>query len=222
MFDVKPWMEELTGRLKDAFGPRLLFVGLQGSYGRGEAGPESDVDVVAVLDKLSAADLDLYRDAVAAMPRREKACGFVCGAEDLKRWPRHELVQFEQDILPVWGTLEGLLPPCGREDLAKSAEIGAASLYHALCHSYLYGRGLARLDHRCKEAFFVLRALHQLRCGEYVHTRRALASRLEGEERAILEYGTETEAEGKAMLDTLLRWTQSVLEEVQSMRENIT
>ena len=40
----------------------LLFVGLQGSYARGEATEASDIDVVVVLDELYFADLLKYRD----------------------------------------------------------------------------------------------------------------------------------------------------------------
>ena len=224
MFDVKPWMEELAGRLKDAFGPRLLFVGLQGSFGRGEAGPDSDIDVVTVLDGLTVDDLNEYRSVVCTMSESERACGFICGAEDLKGWPRYDLVQLERDITPVYGSIAGLIPSCGRDDLEEAVRIGASTLYHALCHSYLYGRGLGRLDQRCKEAFFVLRALHELRCGEYVHRKAELACRLAGDEQLILEYGMGLKGglPQKTMMGMLLRWVQSVLAEVQAMKENIT
>lgn len=224
MFDIDTWMRDLTERLREAFGSRLVLVGLQGSYGRGEAGPDSDIDVVTVLDTLSADDLDAYRAAVRSMPECGKACGFICGAGELKCWPRHELVQFESDIAPVYGSMERLIPACGREDLAEAVRIGAANLYHALCHSYLYGRGVERLKQRCKEAFFVLRAVYELRSGEYVSAKRELLCRLDGDERIILEYGMglETGLSPKEMLDVLLRWVQSVLAEAQSVSEEFT
>lgn len=36
MIDVNSWMAEAVSRLQSCFGSRLLFVGLQGSYRRGE------------------------------------------------------------------------------------------------------------------------------------------------------------------------------------------
>ena len=39
---------------------RIWFLGLQGSYGRGEAGDQSDIDVVIILDTVSASDLETY------------------------------------------------------------------------------------------------------------------------------------------------------------------
>lgn len=61
MFSIDEYMTKLTGLLRNAFGARLLYVGLQGSYQRGEAGPQSDIDVMVVLDTLSVSDLGRYR-----------------------------------------------------------------------------------------------------------------------------------------------------------------
>ena len=43
----------------------MVCIGLQGSRGRGEAGPDSDIDVVCILDACSLDDLEAYRAAVA-------------------------------------------------------------------------------------------------------------------------------------------------------------
>ena len=43
-------MDEFLQALDRAFGERVWFVGLQGSYGRGEATETSDIDVVVILD----------------------------------------------------------------------------------------------------------------------------------------------------------------------------
>ena len=79
MVNIESWMDGLAGKLKKQFGPRLLFLGLQGSYGRGEANEDSDIDVVTVLDWVTLVDLDAYRAVVSAMPEGDKACGFLCG-----------------------------------------------------------------------------------------------------------------------------------------------
>ena len=64
MFDVQSYLERLTALLREAYGERLVYVGLQGSYLRGEATEESDIDVMAVVDDLSQSDLDAYRRAI--------------------------------------------------------------------------------------------------------------------------------------------------------------
>ena len=134
MVNIDTWMEGFLSRLKETFGPRLLFLGLQGSYGRGEANEDSDIDVVCVLDRVDLADLDTYRTLVRGMPEGEKACGFLCGAEELKRWPEYDLCSVVRDTRPLFGSWEGLLPPLGRADLARGVAIGASGLYHAAVH----------------------------------------------------------------------------------------
>lgn len=61
MLDLSAYLADLTARLRAQFGPRLLYVGLQGSYLRGEATPDSDIDVLLVLEDLAYDDLLAYR-----------------------------------------------------------------------------------------------------------------------------------------------------------------
>lgn len=212
MIDIESWMDTLSKKLQTAFGPRLLFLGLQGSYGRGEATEESDIDVVSVLDRVERADLDAYRAAVSQMPEGDKACGFLCGAEELRNWPKYDLLAVARDTRDVYGTLADLLPPFGRAHLAQAVSIGASGLYHAACHTYLYKtpdslpKFLAAAQ---KSVFFVLRDLYELRTGENVRTRRELRERLTGDERALLLPPEEPEA----AFDRLLRWCGAAMAE---------
>ena len=68
MVEIENWMGELAEKLTGRFGPRLLFLGLQGSYGRGEANENSDIDVAVVLDRVELAYLDAYRAIARQMP----------------------------------------------------------------------------------------------------------------------------------------------------------
>lgn len=212
MVEIESWMDTLSEKLQNAFGSRLLFLGLQGSYGRGEATEESDIDVVTVLDRAERADLDAYRAIVSQMPEGDKACGFLCGLEELKNWPKYDLLSVARDTRNVYRTLADLLPPFDRTDLAEAVSIGASGLYHAACHTYLYGtpeklpQFLAATQ---KSVFFVLRDLYELRTGETVRTRRELRERLTGDERALLLPPEEPEA----AFDRLLRWCGAVMAE---------
>ena len=60
MIDMTAWMKIFLQRLKETFKGRVWFVGLQGSYGRGEAIDTSDIDIVVILDELSAMDIQTY------------------------------------------------------------------------------------------------------------------------------------------------------------------
>ncbi|NLD32346.1 MAG: nucleotidyltransferase domain-containing protein, partial [Trichococcus flocculiformis] len=50
MVDISSWMDAFLLAAEDTFGDRVWFVGLQGSYARGEAMESSDIDVVFILD----------------------------------------------------------------------------------------------------------------------------------------------------------------------------
>ena len=56
MFDINAWLDIIIKKLQNEFEQRLLFVGLQGSYNRGEATQSSDIDLVVILDNLSFED----------------------------------------------------------------------------------------------------------------------------------------------------------------------
>lgn len=223
MVEIERWMAGLREKLTERFGPRLLFLGLQGSYGRGEATQDSDIDVVTVLDRVELPDLDAYRAIVRRMPEGEKACGFLCGAAELKSWPKYDLLAVARDTRDVYGTLAELLPSFDQGDVAEAAAIGASGIYHAAVHTYLYADregwpGFLKEAH--KGAFFTLRALHELRTGENVRAKRDLLPLLEGDERALLAYGLcPTDEPLEDIFARLLRWSAAVMVEAEDWRD---
>lgn len=217
MVEIERWMAGLRAELSERFGPRLLFLGLQGSYGRGEANEDSDIDVVAVLERVELSDLDAYRAIVRKMPEGEKACGFLCGAVELKSWPRYDLLAVARDTRDVYGTLAELLPSFDQDDVAEAAAIGASGIYHAAVHTYLYADreswpGFLKEAH--KGAFFTLRALRELRTGENVRAKRDLLPLLEGDEREILAYSlSPTDEPLEDVFARLVRWSAAAMAE---------
>ena len=49
MTDITAWMQNFLKKLNITFENRVWFVGLQGSYGRGEAIETSDIDIVVMV-----------------------------------------------------------------------------------------------------------------------------------------------------------------------------
>ena len=186
--DWKPWMDAFLSALLEAFPGRVRFVGIQGSYGRGEAGPDSDVDLVVVLDELGEAELSACRALVGRMPFADRACGFFCDRDALAAWPAFDALQLKLDTVSVYGSLEELLPPIGPEELAQAVRTGASALYHAACHAALFDAAPQEaLPALRKSAFFVLRLAHCRRTGQYVASRQALEALLEPAEQALLD-----------------------------------
>ena len=82
-FDINSWCELFAGKAQKTFGEKLLFIGLQGSYKRGEADDNSDIDIVVILKDLKITDLDKYKSIINSMPNKEKACGFIGGENEV-------------------------------------------------------------------------------------------------------------------------------------------
>ena len=220
MINAETWMADLLPQLLQTFGARLQYLGLQGSYRRGEATEASDIDVVVLLDVVALDDLDVYRAIVRAMPERQKACGFIVGAGDIFHWPRHELFAFQKDTEDWFGKLENFLPVITDKDVADSAKIGAAGLVHLLTHTYLYADAETRplvLQDAYKAAFFVMLVRRYLATGLFCHSKKELLTSLEGTERDIIAAGLDlplwlvahSERQG---YDLLLRWCKEVLQ----------
>lgn len=187
IIDIESWAGELAEKLMKAFGGRLRFVGYQGSYGRGEATEESDIDIVAILDRVGPKDLDLYRSLVRAMPEGHKACGFICGQAELRCWPGFDLYGLLLDTKPVLGNLLALLPDMNPLDGREALGVQASNLYHMACHSYLYSPDPnAALRELGKPIFFCLRFFAMQRDGSYYASKAELQEVLEGREKELL------------------------------------
>ena len=98
MLDITVWMKNFLRTLDETFGSRVWFVGLQGSYGRGEAMETSDIDIVVILDELSAMDIRTYNAMLDTLPNREMICGFLSGKDDIMNWEPSDLFQFYYDL----------------------------------------------------------------------------------------------------------------------------
>lgn len=208
MLDIVSWTEAFAAKLEEAFATRMRFVGYQGSYGRGEATPESDIDIVTILDKVAPRDLDAYRGLVRAqllasqefcLPGpadwpldRLEACGFICGEEELYAWPRADSVNLLLDTADVFGGLRPLLPKLTFRDAWEGMRQGASGLYHAACHAWLYdGDPKTALPGLGKSAFFCLR-LWLLCCrGLRLNRKKEMFAALSQRERALLRLSME-------------------------------
>ncbi|MGN0747809.1 MAG: nucleotidyltransferase family protein [Aristaeellaceae bacterium] len=210
MFNADDYLARLTGRLTETFGERLIYVGLQGSYLRGEAGPDSDIDVMVVLDRLTSADLDQYRRIIRALEEPEKSCGFICGQDDLARWNPLELCHLTHATRDVYGCLSDLVPAWDERDLRSFLQLSVGNLYHALCHSRVHGspkEQAAAVAAGCKGAFFILQNLHYLDSGVFAASRRELLPLLSGPDRQAL---TLSPGDPSAF-PILLSWCQATL-----------
>lgn len=199
-----------TMALREAFPEQVAFCGIQGSYGRGEAGPDSDVDLVVILEEAGARELERYRALIASMPFAGRACGFVCARRALAVWPKFDALQLLLDTKPLYGELSPLLPPMGPEDIALASAAAASMVYHAACHAFLFqGPAEDWLPALSKAVFFALRLERYRRTGTYLPRRQTLREALSPAERALLEPVGPPAGYCAALMD----WAQKVMED---------
>ena len=186
MIDIKLWMERFTELLKETFGERIYFVGLQGSYGRGEATESSDIDVVVILDELTAEDIKAYGGMIDTLPHRELICGFLSGKDELINWEPSDLFQFYYDTTPILGTLDELLTKIDNAAVDRAIKIGACNIYHGCVHNMLYEKSDDIVRGLYKSASFVIQAIVFKDTGKYIKHQKDLLEVVNNEEKEIL------------------------------------
>ena len=187
MIDVTSWMQNFLQSLNKTFPNRVWFVGLQGSYGRGEATETSDIDVVVILDELSASDIQKYNTMLETLPHRELICGFVSGRDELLRWEPSDLFQFYYDTTPIKGSLDELLAVIDEAAVDRAIKIGACNVYHGCVHNMLYEKSDDILRGLYKSASFVVQAIAFKQTGSYVRHQKELLQAVSFDERVIVE-----------------------------------
>lgn len=179
-FFIDEWIDILVSKIKNEFGDRLAFIGLQGSYKRKEANDNSDIDIVVILNELTVQDLKKYQAIISRMPYKEKACGFISGKSEIIGWEKSDLFQFYYDTQPIYGSIDYLLPLINKEDIKRAVKIGACNLYHACCHNFLYENNPEKLSVLYKSAFFILQAKYFDETNQYISNKKELAKHLNG------------------------------------------
>ena len=221
--NIKSWTKDYAAKMTKRFGDRIVFMGLQGSYARGEAKENSDIDVVLILDRLEFDDLKEYEDAVKDIEERKNLCGFISGIDELLCWERSDLFQFCFDTIPIYGSLKDIVKTVGKDDIRRAVSIGACNIYHACCHNILHDKSFAVLNGLLKSAVFVLKAEYYRKNAEYIKTRSELSERLSGDEKFIAERSGQiapeyTGEEFDRISETLLRWSSRLIREFADAR----
>ena len=187
MIDINGWMNDFLQKLNEAFANRVWFVGLQGSYGRGEATETSDIDVVVILDELSVSDIQTYQDMLDTLPHRELICGFVSGKDEIMNWEPSDLFQFYHDTTAIKGSLDDLLPLIDNAAIERAIKMGACNIYHGCVHNMLHEKSEEILKGLYKAASFVVQAIVFKQTGNYIKHQNQLLQVASTEEQKITE-----------------------------------
>ena len=187
MIDISTWMNNFLKSLGEIFADRVWFVGLQGSYGRGEATEASDIDTVVILDELSAADIQTYHTMLDALPHRDLICGFLSGKNEIMNWEPSDLFQFCNDTTPIKGSLDEVMAVIDEGAINRAIKIGACNIYHGCVHNLLHEKSEDILKGLYKSASFVVQAIAYKQTGKYIRLQKDLLGVVSADERAIVE-----------------------------------
>ena len=216
MRNIDLWLTEFQTRLDETFGNRIFFLGLQGSYARGEATASSDLDVVVIFDELTPADLQAYGAMLDTLPHRELICGFVSGKKELENWESSDLFQFYHDTIPIRGSLDFLLPKLDAAAVDRAIRIGACNLYHGCVHNLLHDKSEEMVRGLYKSASFVAQAICFRQTGRYIRRQSELREQLSGDDRRIVDTFLHLKSGGAVdfagMSDLLFRWAKTWIE----------
>ena len=215
MTDINVWLDEFVDNLDAIFGSRVWFVGIQGSYARGEATSASDIDVVVILDKLTADDIKRYNDMLDTLPQRELVCGFLSGKEELLCWEPSDLFQFYHDTRAIKGSLDSLLLCIDGAAVDRAIKIGACNIYHGCVHNMLHEKSEDTLRGLYKSASFVMQAVIFERNGKYVSSQKTLLDLAAANEREIIETFISLKNGGAVEFDKMSRalfeWSKELI-----------
>ncbi len=186
MIEITTWMHGFLKAINEAFGDRVWFVGLQGSYGRGEATETSDIDVVVILDELSAVDIKTYNDMLDTLPHRELICGFLSGKDELLNWEPSDLFQFCHDTTPIMGSFDEVMAVIDEDAVNRAIKIGACNIYHGCVHNMLHEKSEDILKGLYKSAAFVIQAITFKHTEKYIRSKNDLLQIALPEEKRII------------------------------------
>ena len=217
MIDITNWMANFLQTLNKTFENRVWFVGLQGSYGRGEATETSDIDVVVILDELSTKDIQIYNDMLDTLPHRDLICGFLSGKNEIMNWEPSDLFQFCNDTTPIKGTLDEVFALIDENAINRAIKIGACNIFHGCVHNMLHEKSEDILRGLYKSASFVVQAIVFKQTGNYIkHQEELLKVALPNEQSIIknfLNLKNSGTVDFSLMSETLFDWAKKWISE---------
>ena len=217
MIDITIWMQNFLKTLNKTFATRVWFVGLQGSYGRGEATETSDIDVVVILDELSDADIQTYNAMLDTLPNRELICGFLSGKKEIMNWEPSDLFQFCNDTTPVKGSLDEVMAVIDEDAVKRAIKIGICNIYHGCVHNMLHEQSEDILCGLYKSASFVVQAIVFLQTRNYMKHQKELLTVANPNEQAIINTFLSLKKGGTVdfipMSQTLFAWAKRWISE---------
>ncbi len=226
---VDEWLDGFLARLKNTFGDRLVFVGLHGSWARGEGKAESDIDITTVLDHVGPKDLRAFRNIVVSMPNAKNlGSGGLYSIVEIQTGPRFEGAHLFYEYKVLHGTLEDIIKKPTPIDLLEDVRFKASSNLFVARNYLIYphdpSKVVRRLHYPFKCCFFGLQSWILLCEGRFIALKDDLIDALtDADDREVVRVARdwrESEKDREKMplyyIELLERWSRKMLSRVQA------
>jgi predicted nucleotidyltransferase len=173
--EVERLLKSFVSLMKKTYGKNLVFIIHHGSWATGEANPESDVDTLVMLEKITRKELDKLRN-ILSQERHKKLTVLLFSRLDMDNFIPFGRHQFHYGAKLLYGRCP--LPEPEREEMIieikKAAdEVGFWSKY-LYTHPHLAENVARKMYWRFKEAIIALKVYVQWKTGEFPLTRKRL------------------------------------------------
>jgi hypothetical protein len=198
-------------------------VGLQGSYLRGDATDNSDIDIMVVLKRIDLKDLSEYRNIIQSIGNYDKSCGFICSEEDLNNWNPLEICHLKHTTKDYFGNLSDLIPSYTISDIINYIKISINNLYHEITHRYIHStieNNIASLPYSYKNVFFILQNIYFIKTGKFSITKDELMPIINPADyiifKSLLTIQNEENYNFEEYFSLLLKWCQETLIDINA------
>ncbi|UCB51595.1 MAG: nucleotidyltransferase domain-containing protein [Candidatus Zixiibacteriota bacterium] len=173
--EVEKLLESFVSLMKETYAENLVFIIHHGSWATGEAKPDSDVDTLIMLQKITKKELDKLR-RVLNQERYKKMTVLLFSRLDMDNFIPFSRHQFHYGAKVLYG--ECRLPKPTREEMIieikKIAdEVGFWSKF-LYTHPHLAENVARKMYWRFKEAIIALKVYVQWKTGEFPLTKTRL------------------------------------------------
>ena len=136
------------------FGARVWFMGLQGSVRRGRPQRAATLILCSFWTGWTRPTCRLTGNWCAACRTAKRPAALFQAGKSCWLDPRADLFQFYHDTEALYGSLSEVGALLCPRDARGALHMGAANVYHAACHSFLFEDASANLPALYKAAFF--------------------------------------------------------------------
>jgi len=173
--EVEKLLKRFVNLLKKTYGKNLVFIIHHGSWATGEASPESDIDTLVMLEKITKKELDKLRN-ILNQERFKKMTVLLFSRLDMNNFIPFARHQFHYGAKLLHGKCP--LPEPTKEEMIieikKIAdEVGFWSKY-LYTHLHLAENVVRKMYWRFKEAIIALKVYVQWKTGEFPVTKKRL------------------------------------------------